>query len=124
MQTFKGDLAVEPNQFRLRAEQMIIRQRPIIRNDKPTTLKQISFDLYYTPTLDAPEEYHLHGIANQQAEGYYESHLGPNESYEGEAIIYILKANVNEGGCFFEGFWLEKGEGAWKFSGNLEPFET
>ena len=116
MQTYVGDLAVEPNEFRLRAERMIIRRRPIIRDDKPATLEQISFDLYYTPTLDAPEEHLLNGVANRQAEGYYEAHRG-------SSAIYILKARTNEDGCFFEGFWLEKGEGAWKFSGNLEPLD-
>ncbi len=122
MLTFKGDLTVEPNKFRLRAERMIIRQRPIIRDDNPATLKQISFDLFYTPTLDDPKEYRLSGIADRRVEGYYESHIGPSNGYEGKASIYILRANVNEEGCFFEGFWLEEGEGAWKFFGNLEPF--
>ena len=121
-QTYTGEFVVEPNEFRLRAERMIIRKRPIIRNDKSKTRREISFDLFYTPSLDDPEEYRLNGIANRQAGGYYESHVGPNSDYEGKVSIYILRANVNEDGCFFEGFWFEKDEGAWKFSGNLEPF--
>ena len=121
MQTYTGEFAVEPNEFRLRAERMIIRQRPIVRDDKPVTLKQISFDLLYTPSLDAPEEYRLNGVANRQTEGYYESRFGSDTDYAG-TVIYILKANVNEDGCFFEGFWFDRDEGAWRFSGNLETF--
>ena len=98
MQTYTGDLIVEPNEFRLRAERIVVRFRPIIRDDKPRTLKQISFELFYTPTLDATEERRLKGIADRQAEGYYESHVGPSSDYEGKASIYILKANVNEDG--------------------------
>ena len=112
MQTYMGELTVEPNEFRLRAERMIIRQRRIILDDDiPKTIREISYDLLYTVDLDSPEEHRLSGIAHRQREGHYED----------SATFYILRAKINEDDCFFEGFWIVKNEGVWKFSGNLAP---
>ena len=124
MQTFKGDFTVEPLTFRLRAERMTLQERPIIRDNKSVQLRQISFDLLYTYDMDTPEEHPLKGTAYRQSEGHYESHFGRETEHAG-TVIYILRAKVHKDGdeCFVEGFWFEKDEGVYKFSGNLGPLD-
>jgi hypothetical protein len=113
MPTYAGKLGVEPNDFSLRVERLIIRER------------EIAFDLRYRDPSD-PIEYLLNSRATMRSEGYYESpSISPrNSDYLGEATIYILRAKQSENNCFIEGFWFEKEEGAWRFSGSLEPYRA
>ena len=55
--------------------------------------------------------------AELRPEGYFQSDFtGP----ENIAVIYFLVVKATKDNCYVEGFWFEKGAGAWKFSGTLE----
>ena len=112
MATYSGTFIVEPNEFPMRA------QRFIVRDD------EIAFDFRYKASHEAGEEFPIDDKARLQPEGFYRCDVtDPNSGYDpDQAIIYILRANVQERGCFVEGFWLDKAEGAWKFWGTLLPY--
>lgn len=112
MSTYTGTFIVEPNQFPMRAERFILRD------------DEIAFDFRYKATHEGGEEFKIDDKARLQPEGFYRCDVtDPNSGYElDQAIIYILKAKVQKRGCLVEGFWHEKAEGAWKFSGLLSSY--
>ncbi len=113
MSTYRGMLDVEPNLFPMKAE------RVILRND------EIAFHFQYREAHGYEKEWSIDDIATRQAEGYYKCNVtDPTSGYEpDQATIYILRVQAHRIGCFIEGFWHEKAEGAWKFFGNLEAFK-
>lgn len=109
MATYSGTFIVEPNEFPIRA------QRFIVRDD------EIAFDFRYKTSHEAGEEFSIDDKARLQPEGFYRCDvIDPKSGYDSDqAIIYILRAKVQKRGCFVEGFWHEKAEGAYKFWGTL-----
>lgn len=112
MSTYTGTFTVDPDEFPLRA------QRLIIRDD------EIAFDFRYKNTNEPGREAILDDKAVLQPEGFYRCDVtDPNSGYlPNQAIIYILRTKVQKHGCFVEGFWHEKTAGAWKFWGTLSSY--
>ncbi len=107
--TYAGTFIVEADDFPLRAERLIIRDN------------EIAFDFRYKEEHGAGEELTINGQAARQPEGFYRCNGNGDHS---NTIIYVLRAQVQHDGCFVEGFWHEREEGAWKFWGDLSPFEA
>ena len=114
MSSYTGTFTVEPDEFPLRAQLLIIRD------------DEIAFDFRYKEANEPGEEFRVDDKAKLQPEGFYRCDVtDPNSGYlPNQAIIYVLRTRIQNDGCFVEGFWHEREHGAWKFWGNLSQFEA
>ena len=111
---YTGDLSVEPNEFNLRVDRMIVRH------------KQISFDCYGRMYSDR-SPWHFSGVAFLQPEGHYKADKVEDvDGTEVQTTVYIFKPKCSVDSCSLEGFWYEKTRGydpeVYRFSGCLDPF--
>lgn len=102
--SYRGRLNVDPpDEFRITANTLTLRE---IEGHL-----QVAFDFHYV-YHGAPDRFE--GTAYREAEGYY---VSPQKDGQ---TIYILKMPSPENEHYFEGFWAEETQGAWKISGVLE----
>lgn len=103
-----GSLSVEPAEFTLNVERMIVRE------------EGISFDCCGR-VFETGELYSLHDTAMKQPEGYYKA-----ESIDDgvETAIYIFGLQHSSDDCTIDGFWYERLKGwdarVWRFRGVLK----
>lgn len=115
MATYLGTLDVEPR-FPMKANRLIVRDNEIV------------FTFHYGAIGDTVTQWSLDDVAIRQPEGWYKCIVtNPETGYKpGQLTIYLLRVKEHDHKryCEIEGFWCEKDEGAWKFSGTLEVVET
>lgn len=108
---YTGELSVEPNEFNLRIDRMIVKPR------------KISFDCYGRLYSDR-SPWNFSGVAVKQPEGHFKAEQVDDNG--GIIAVYIFKPTCSVEACQLEGFWFEKEYGSdaevWRFSGSLEPF--
>ena len=112
--TYTGFLQVEPNQFTLHVERMVV------------SPDRIGLDCS-GKMLDKLHPWSFEATAFRQPEGYFlankQTRYGDDEY---ETSIYLLRAKSSVDECAVEGFWCEQMKGydpeIWRFSGVLNPF--
>ena len=112
--TYAGFLQVEPSQFTLKMERMVVR------------CDSIGIDCCGI-VLGTRQPWRLETTAFRQPEGYFLANKQTQyEDDEYETSIYLLRAKSSVDECAIEGFWCEQMKGydpeIWRFSGVLNPF--
>jgi len=112
--TYTGFLQVEPNQFTLHVERIVVRR------------DSIGIDCCGI-ILETRQPWSFEATAFRQPEGYFLVNKWTQyEDDEYETSIYLLRAKSSVEECAVEGFWCEQMKGydpeIWRFSGVLNPF--
>ena len=114
MAMWSGTLEVEPDNFILKVEQMVVRP------------DAISFDCHGR-NRDDHSPWQFSGVATLEPGGYYKvDRIEQIDEAEYETVVYLFKPNLSHEDCTLEGFWYERREGheptVWRISGSLTPF--
>ena len=111
---FTGLLQVEPSQFTLNVQQMVVRR------------DSIGVDCCGI-VLETRQHWNFKATAFRQPEGHFvASKWEQIDGEDYETSIYLLRAKSSVDECAVEGFWYERLVGydpaVWRISGVLNPF--